>query len=176
MRRRASVTGLACVLIAACFAAAPATASPVPCRGRAIARLRGNDLRETVRVRTFYIEAEPQSDGYKVGTTAKIDITVTRPAHEDPANQEVEFEPPTSVPAENVIVGIGVTVDQVFVPGFSRTDADGKATVSLKLPRYMKPGTAALTVYAWNVVHESPCLRVEEDGYRQYPEAFEVTR
>lgn len=137
--------------------------------------LRGN-MRETVRLRTFHILAEPQAESYKIGSTAKIDITVTRPAHEDPADLGVELEPPTSVPAENVIVGIGIHVGQVFVPGFSRTDADGKATVAMKLPRYMMAGKASMTVYAWNVVHESPCLRVEEDGYAAYPESFEVTK
>jgi hypothetical protein len=137
--------------------------------------LRGN-MRETVRLRTFHIQAEPQAESFKIGTAAKIDITVTRPAHQDPFDLGVEFEPPTSVPAEDVIVGVGLHVGQVFVPGFARTDAEGKTTVSLKLPRYMQPGVAEMTVYAWNVVHESPCLRVEEDGYASYPEAFEVTR
>lgn len=140
-----------------------------------MAHLRG-DVRETIRLRTFHVEAEPQVESFKIGTAAKIGITVTRPAHEDPAGLGQEVEPPTSMPAENVIVGVGVHVGDVFVPGFSRTDADGKALVSLKLPRYMKPGTASMTLYAWNVIHESPCLRIEEDGFASYPEAFEVTK
>jgi hypothetical protein len=133
-------------------------------------------MRETIRLRTFHIQAEPQAASSEIGTTAKIDITVTRPAHQDPADLGVELEPPASMPAENVIVGIGIHVGQVFIPGFSRTNADGKATVAMKLPRYMRPGMASMSVYAWNVVHESPCLRVEEDGYAQYPDAFEVTK
>jgi len=133
-------------------------------------------MRETIRARTFYIDAKPQAESFKIGTAAKIDVTVTRPAHQDPFDLGVEYEPPASTPAENVLVGVGVHAGDVFVPGFARTDANGETTVSLKLPRYMVPGPASMSVYAWNVVHESPCLRVEEDGYRSYPEAFDVTR
>lgn len=174
MKRRLGSVVLA-VALAALLPAAPAGAAPVPCRHDALRVLRG-DSRESVRVRTFYIDAQPRAESYKIGGSAKIEVTVTRPAHEDPLYAGVEIEPPASFPAENVIVGLGVHVGDVFVPGFSRTNAEGKATVSLKLPRYMKPGTASMTVYAWNVVHESPCLRVEEDGYATYPETFEVTR
>ena len=131
---------------------------------------------ETIRLRTFHIVAEPQAEKFAIGTKANIDVTVTRPAHEDPLDQDIAIDPPASVPAENVSVGIGITVGQVFTPGFGTTDADGKVTVDIKLPRYMKPGTASIAAYAWNVVHESPCIRVEEDGYTSNPEAFEVTR
>ena len=95
------------------------------------------------------------------------------PAATGPSRLGVEFEPTTD-PCEDdswVWVNRGW-----FRPAFSRTDADGKATVSMKLPRYMKPGMASMSVYAWSVVHESPCLRVEEDGFASYPEAFEVTK
>ena len=173
--RRLGGTALAAALVAAATVTAPAAAAEVPCRGAALRQLRGG-MRETIRVRTFHIVAEPQAESFAIGTHAKIDVTVTRPAHQDPFDLGVEYEPPASVPAENVIVGMGVHVGDVFVPGFSRTDADGKATISLKLPRYMKPGLASMTLYAWNVVHESPCLRVEEDGFASYPEAFEVTK
>lgn len=176
--RRHRWTGIAALAIAL-TGAAPAGAAPastnVPCRPAAVRHLRG-DMREVVRFRTFYVDAKPQAETYKIGTKAKIDITVTRPAHEDPLDLGVGLDPPTSAPAENVSVGVGIHVGDVFIPGFSRTDAEGHATVVVKLPTYMKPGAASVAAYAWNVVHESPCLRVEEDGYSAYPDAFEVTR
>jgi hypothetical protein len=175
MMRRLGGALIAAIAVATILPAGPAVATPIPCRERAVQILRGG-MRETIRVRTFHIDAKTQAESYKIGTSAKIDVTVTRPAHEDPLDLGVELEPPTSVPAENVIVGLGVHVGDVFIPGFSRTNADGKATVSLKLPGYATPGQASMTVYAWNVVHESPCLRVEEDGFATYPESFEVKR
>ena len=174
MKRRLGGAAIA-IAIAAVLPVSPAGAAPVPCRDGALRMLRG-DARETIRVRTFYIDAKTQAESYRIGSRAKIDVLVTRPAHEDPLDLDVEYEPPASLPAENVIVGLGVHVGDVFIPGFSRTNAEGKATISMKLPRYVKPGTASITVYAWNILHESPCLRIEEDGYMTYPEAFEVTR
>lgn len=164
MKRTVVVGAVATALVASKLWAVPVAASPVPCRPAAIQQLRGN-RRETVRLRTFHIEAQ-QAESFKIGTAAKIDITVTRPAHQDPLDLGVEFEPPASTPADNVLVGVGIHVGDVFVPGFARTDADGKAIISMKLPKYMTPGLASMSVYAWNVVHESPCLRVEEDGYK----------
>jgi hypothetical protein len=176
MLKRLGTAGAACALIATVMAAPVAAAdASVPCRSAAMRHLRG-DAREVIRARTFHIVVEPQAETYEVGSKAKLDITVTRPAHEDPADLGVEQEPPASAPAENVIVGIGAHVGDVFLPGFGVTGADGKVTIGVKLARYVRPGTASLTAYAWNVVHESPCLRVEEDGYANYPEAFEVAR
>lgn len=178
MRSRFRVAAVATALFATLIAGPPATAgttAPVPCRANALRHLRGN-LRETVRLRTFHVVAEPTAETFPIGSKARIDITVTRPAHEDPADLGIEIDPPASMPAEGVTVGIGIHVGDVFVPGFGVTDADGKVSIRVKLARYMKPGTASATVYAWNVLHESPCLRVEEDGFATYPEAFEVTR
>jgi hypothetical protein len=84
---------VAAALVGAATWAAPAAAAPVPCRSAATAHLRG-DLRETIRLRTFHVVAEPLAESFPVGTAAKIRITVTRPAHEDPAGLGVELEPP----------------------------------------------------------------------------------
>jgi hypothetical protein len=176
MTRRVGLVAVAALVMSAAPAGATAQAGiTVPCRGAALEHLRGN-AREVVRARTFHIVAEPQAKSFAIGSKARIEVTVTRPAHEDPLDLGVELEPPASMPAENVYVGLGVHVGQVFVPGFGITDPEGHTSISIKLPSYMKPGTAAVAVYAWNVVHESPCLRIEEDGYASYPESFEVTR
>lgn len=175
MRTKIGAVAAATALAGAILGSAPAHAATVPCRATALQTLRGN-RREIVRFRTFNIQVEPQQESYAIGERAKIDLTVTRPAREDPLDLGVPLDSPSSVPAENVNLGIGIRVGDVFVAGFSTSDADGKATVVVKLPSYMRPGTASVAAYGWNVVHETPCLRVEEDGYTMVPEAFEVTR
>ena len=97
---------------------------------------------------------------------------MTRPAHKDPLQLGPEFEPPASTPAADVNVGVGIHVGEVFVPGFAQTDQDGEATVTIRLPNYMKPGIADLDGYAWKVQADSPCLTIEEDGYTHMDNAF----
>ena len=57
---------------------------------------------ETVALKTFHLVVKGQDKVYEVGETAKVVITVTRPAHEDPAGLGIYQEPPESFPAENV--------------------------------------------------------------------------
>ena len=146
-------------------------ASAVPCAQR-------NDV--TIPVRAFHIEAEWSKKAYRIGQSGVLDVTVTRPAHEDPATDEgneLPVPPPASTPAEEVTVGVGVYIGQVFLSSGGVTDAEGHLSTKVKVQRYAKPGQAAATIYAYKrYLTETRCVYVQEFGYLRMPEAFKVTR
>lgn len=131
---------------------------------------------ETVALKTFHLVVKGQKKVYKVGDTAKIEVMVTRPGHEDPAGLGIYQEPPESFPAENVNAGIGLRVGDVFLFGHSMTDAQGKAVVEVKLESWTPAGTAIADAFAWNTQVDTPCLRIEENGYQQKPNVFKVIK
>jgi hypothetical protein len=172
------VVAVSTVVVAVSLSAAPppvAAAPSVPCRGRVSRHLRNNAM-DIVQLRTFTVEIKPLAKTYKIGKPAQVAVVVTRPAHRDPLQLGPEFEPPTSAPAADVSVGVGIHVGEAFVPGFGVTDENGKTTVTIKLPSYMKPGFADLDGYAWKIQFDSPCMTIEEDGYTHMDKAFAVER
>jgi hypothetical protein len=163
---------LAGLLITGLFPAA-ASAAPVPCRAQAARAIQGNAM-DIVQARTFTVDVTTKK-AYRIGGKATIDAVVTRPAHRDPLQAGPEFDPPASAPADGVNVGIGIHVGDVFVPGFGVTDENGKVTVTIKLPKYMKSGSASIDAYAWKIAVDSPCLTLEEDGFTHVDNAFKVS-
>jgi hypothetical protein len=161
LRRIALLAAVA--LIGTLFTAAPATA--VPC---------GNI--ETVALKTFYIEAKAAKKVYKVGQTAVINVNITRPSDQDPAGMGIPMERPVTEPAQDVNVGIGVRVGDVFLFGYGLTDAKGNAAVKVKIESWTPAGTAIADIFAWLIQADTPCLRIEENGYRQNPRAFKVVK
>ncbi len=143
--------------------ASPATAGP--CSGSRM---------ETLTLRNFRIEAKPVRKTFPSGGTAVLDVTVTRPGEQDPAGMGIPMDGVDPMPAENINVGAGMMINDVFLPGFGITDANGKAKVKISIERYAKTGPADIALYAWNVIQETPCLRVEENGFRAYPAMFTV--
>lgn len=137
-----------------------------------------NDV--TIPVRSFHVVAEWNKKSYRIGQTAVLDITVTRPAHQDPATDEgtdLPVPPPTSTPADQVTVGIGVYIGQVFLSGGGITDAEGHLTAKVKIQKYAKPGPAASTLYAYKrYLTDTRCVYLQEFAYLRMPEAFKVTR
>ena len=131
---------------------------------------------ETVALKTFHLVLAADKKVYKVGDTATVEVTVTRPAHEDPLGNGIPFDPPQSYPAEDVNVGIGLRVGDVFLFGHSITDAEGKAAVKVKLEPWTPAGPAIADGFAWEVAADTPCLRVEENGYQQRPNIFKVVK
>jgi hypothetical protein len=168
---------VATALVAASLAAPSATAAPAPCSARQVRSLiRSGKAMEVVSLRTFYVTMKADKPSYAVGDIAKVNVTVTRPAHEDPAHLGVPFDPPQSFPAEGVNVGLGLRIGDVFLFGHEITDANGKAQVKVEIKDYTPAGTAIGDGFAWNVLHESVCARVEETGYTNVPKLFKVTR
>ena len=125
---------------------------------------------------TFHVAIGKFKKAYKVGDTVPVKVTVTRPAEEDPAGLGVAFERPATQPAAEVNVGVGLSVGRVFLPGYGRTNEQGKATVSVELERYVRPAKAHVRAFAYKEVLNTTCLTVEEQGYRDVPNAFKVTR
>ncbi len=131
---------------------------------------------EVVSATTLHVVIEPGKKLYRVGDIAEITATVTRPAHEDPLGQNIPVDPPMSQPAQNVNVGVGVQVERVYLFGFSKTDAQGKATIKVKVAPYTPPGDASVRALAWSVTLESICLTIEEQGFTHDPALFKVAR
>ncbi|MGH2731249.1 MAG: hypothetical protein ACRDJI_11665 [Actinomycetota bacterium] len=131
---------------------------------------------DRIGLRTYHIEAKPDAKQYAIGDVAKVKVTVTRPADEDPAGQGQPTPRPTSEPAEGVRVGMSGWVKRTYFYGFGAlTDAEGKTTVKMKIPNYTKPGWAYVEAGAERfVVFVPPCWNVYEEGYAEWPRFFKV--
>ncbi len=174
MRRRTSLLA-ATTLLAGVLALAPASSAGACSSGDVRSKMRTGNL-EVVGLRTYHLEVKADRSSYKVGDMAKVNVLVTRPAHEDPVGAGVQQEPPQSFPAEGANVGIGIRVGEVFLFGHGTTNAEGKAQVKIKIQSYTPAGKATADAYAWRVAADTTCLRVEENGYTQKTNLFNVLR
>lgn len=172
MRKR---TGLlaATAILAALLVVAPVSSAGA-CSSRNVKSMIRSGAIEVVGLRTYHLEVAPSKKAYKVGDTAQINVTVTRPAHEDPLGQGIPVDPPESFPAEGVNVGIGLRIGDVFLFGHAVTNADGVAKVMVPIKSYTPAGKAYADAYAWKTAADTPCLKIEENGYRQLPGLFTV--
>jgi hypothetical protein len=128
-------------------------------------------------VLTFDLDVAPVKPVYKIGETVKIDVTVTRPAKEDPLGNGIPMDRPVVKPAEDVIVGVGLHIGRVFLPGAAITDANGVAHVKIKIESYAPAGqTADVSFYAWRIVQETTCATIQEYGYKSAPHMFKTGR
>ena len=119
---------------------------------------------------------KPAAKSYGIGDVAKVAVTVTRPAPTDPLNQGVPMPQAVSQPAENVTVGVGLHIGPVFSPGYNITDSSGKTMVSIRIPNYAHPGAVGVDAYAYNILAQSPCYTIQEDGYSHKTKVFTVTK
>ena len=174
MRRRTSLVAATAVL-AGMLSFATATPAQA-CSARGVRSGLRSGAFETIGLRTFRLEVKPDKRSYKVGDVAKIHVTVTRPAEEDPFGQGIPLDPPNTYPAEGVNVGIGLRIGDVFLFGHNVTDAEGHAVVSIKIASYAPAGKATADTYSWYTQFDSPCARVEENGYTSIPNIFRVLR
>lgn len=166
MRRIATLVSAVAISTATLFAA-PATSTAGSCAAA---------MRETVALKTFDLTVKGKAKVYEVGETAHIEVTVMRPAKEDPAGLGITYEPPDQRPAKNVNAGIGLRVGDVFLFGHGMTNEKGVADVDIKLESWTPAGKALADAFAWNVVQDTPCLRLEENGYVQKPNVFKVIK
>ena len=128
---------------------------------------------ETLSLKTFHLEVQANKKVYKIGETANIKVTVTRPAEEDPLGNGIPMERPYVEPAPDVNIGVGLAIGRVFLPGAGITDENGVAIVRIKIERYAPRNQwADASAYAWKVLHEMPCATVQEDGFRMTPQMF----
>ena len=135
---------------------------------------------ETATLRTFHLEVEQPKKTWKIGETAVINVTVTRPANEDPLGEGEPMpwtERPYIEPAPGAIVGVGLHIGRVFLPGAAITDENGLAKVRIKIENYAPAGKVVdASVYAWRVLQETQCLTVQEDGYKIMPGTAKTTK
>lgn len=151
-------------LAGAALSMLPPAASAAPCGS------------EVIPLTTFHLDITIPKRSYAVGQSAVFNVTVTRPAHEDPLGQGIEMPPPHSSPAEGVPVGVGLIVDDVYLWGLGRSDAQGKTRIKVPLKSYTPAGMAQARAFAQRTVVDTPCLTINEIGYRPMPDAFRVTR
>jgi hypothetical protein len=157
----------ACLMAAALPVSSAAAASNQKCAGQ----------NEMVTPVTLHVEIKPfPKKTYKVGEVVKVKVEVSRPAEEDPVGLGIGFERPYSQPAEGVSVGVGVSVGRVFLPGYGLTDEEGKTTVMIKLENYTPAAMAHVRAFAYKEVVYTTCLIVEEQGFRDSPNAFKVIK
>jgi hypothetical protein len=177
---------VATALLAGALSLSPisAGAAPGPCSGpsrtstramtRAVGSQEGRNSLETVTLRSLHVVLKADRKAYRIGQTAKLTATVTRPAHEDPFGQGVEFTPPASFPAEDIVVGVGLSVGNVYLYGHGKTNARGKALVKVKITPYTPPGPADADAFARKTQVRTICASLEEVGYTHKPKLFNV--
>ena len=173
--RRIGLVATTC-LIASAFSITAATpaAACASTKAGVFRSLKAGNM-ETVTFRTLHLEVEQPRTTYKVGETAKIKVTVTRPAKEDPLGEGTPIERPYVEPAPGVMVGVGLYIGNVFLPGAAVTNDEGLAVVRIKIENYVPVNKwADASAYAWKVVQDSPCATIQEDGYLQLPKLFKV--
>jgi hypothetical protein len=137
---------------------APAPASAAACRGP----------NAVLVLRDLWVEATPSAAVVRPGQSFTALIEVSRPAHEDPADQGIQFEPPASVPAEGISVGISIwSGKRTYFWNIGTSDANGEIKLKLKVPKNAEPGAARSTLFAQHWINQS-CPDVLENGFNNY--------
>src|SRR5687767_6272200 len=98
-----------------------------------VVRANSSGSMEQISLLTFNLEIGEPKPVYKIGEVASIEVTVTRPAKEDPLGNGIPMDRPYVEPAEGVIVGVGLHIGRVFLPGAAITDAQGKTVIKIKI-------------------------------------------
>ena len=140
----------------------------------AAARPEASGCSSVITLRTLHIEAVPSKKKVHPGDKFTVKVTVTRPAHEDPLGQGIEFEPPVSVPAAGVNVGLSVYVGEwTYFWDVGVTDEDGKETLDLEVPPHSELGWGLAVASARYWVNQT-CPDIMEEGYSYYPKFVKV--
>ena len=129
---------------------------PLRCKGAA------------TRVRAFTVTAEWERPS-KVFTrteTAKLVVTVTRPAPEDPLDLGIPLPQAVTIPVEGANVWTSVITGRWPFPyDFDQTDAEGKVYFEVPLTLLRKPGQYPVSHYANMLTNQGGCPDIEEWGY-----------
>jgi len=119
-------------------------------------------------LRSLHVEAHPSKKVVRRGEKFTVHVKVTRPAHEDPVGEGIEITPPTSAPAEGVTVGLSVWVgDRTYFWQVGMTDANGEATLRLRVPKKAEAGPALASASGRHWI-KNDCPDILEDGYTNY--------
>ena len=148
----------ALAMTASVMVAAPAAAAPTPtgCGGAVLV------------LRSLHVVATPSKKKVHPGDKFTVAVKVTRPAHEDPLGNGIEFDPPQSVPAEDVTVGLSVWVGKrTYFWQVGVTDANGEDVLTLKVPNNAESGKALASASGRHWI-KNDCPDILEDGYTNY--------
>ena len=139
---------------------APAAAAP---------RASGACSSAVLVMETLHVEAVPSKQIVRPGEVFTVDVTVTRPAHRDPMDLGIEWgRPPASTPAEDVTVGLSLWVgDRTYFWQVGLTDAEGKETLRLKVPRNSEYGEVPAAASGRHWI-KADCPDILEEGYSYY--------
>lgn len=136
---------------------------------------------ETIYARMYHVEVDDLKPTYRIGEKVTFNITLTTPAHEDPVGLGQPLDPPASQPAQDVQVYVAMFVGpagrESFLYGVGNSGSEGKASLSVKLKKYVRPGPAHVRVYAEKYIAQNvaSCFSIVFFGDKQMPNAFRVT-
>lgn len=167
---RPPIAALAAILIAVLLPSSPARAVTVSCASRPA----NGDI--ATRLHTFTVTAEPVKPAYRLGTKAMVEVTVTRPAPEDPLNNGIPLNSPVALAAEGVEVSVGLYRGTLYMYGMGVTDADGKVLIPIKLDPRTPAGNTEAEIAARAYYNRGGCPEAEEEGFASYPRFFKATK
>lgn len=168
---RPIIAALVAILVAVLLPSTPVRAATAACAGRSAS---GSMM--VTRLRTFTVTAKPLKTRYRLGTKAKIEVTVTRPGEEDPLNNGIPLNSPISLAAEGVEVSVGLYRGNFYMYGVGVTDSEGKAIVPVKLNPLAPAGNVVGEVGARAYYNRGGCPDIEEEGFAYYPRFFKATK
>ena len=173
MRRAGATLAVAAVLIGTILATA-LTASAAVFPG---ARCGASAARNEYRFETYHLEYEFDKKLYAIGETVTAKVNVTTPNKRDPLGEGIPLpiERPFVQPVEGALVGVGIHFGRVYLSGGAFTDAEGNATVAIKLEKYAPRNEwADVGIYASKRTFEDPaqCVVIVEYGFASVPRAF----
>jgi hypothetical protein len=173
IKRSRFVAVLACVLATTVLAPA-AEARLATSTGVAAPRAACRSANSVLTVHSFHIEAEADKKVVRRGQVLKVTVTVTRPAHEDPADLGIQYEPPMSTPEKDVRVGISLwTGERTYFYALGITDENGEEVLKVRVPKDAEPGKAYASFSAQKWLKQD-CPDILEYGFREYPDFFVV--
>lgn len=167
--RRAALFAVSILLLGTALASTGVAESLDRC-GRSSAR-------NEYKFETFHVEYKFEKKLYAIGETVRVKVNVTTPAKKDPLGEGIPLpiERPFVQPVEGALVGVGLQIGRVYLPGGMLTDADGNATVQIKLESYAPRNTwADASIYASKerVADPARCAVIVDYGYAVAPRAF----
>ena len=128
---------------------------PLRCKGGA-----------ATQVHSFTVQAEWNKRVFTNAEKAKVTVTVTRPAPEDPLGLGLPLVTPVTVPVEGVNVWTSVLTGRYPFPyGFGQTDANGQVHFKISLKLLKKAGPYDVSHYASAYTNQGGCPDIEEWGY-----------
>lgn len=135
---------------------------------------RGGGGSAVLVLESFHVTATPDKKTARRGDKVTVKLKVTRPAHEDPVDLGLQFDPPMSTPEKDAIVSVSVWVgEQTYFWDMGLTDANGEETLTLKVPKNSELGTAYASASAYKWLKRD-CPDILETGFTEYEKFFAV--